>query len=45
MGNMIELKAADGHTFAAYVAQPAGKAKGAVVVLQELFRIFDFLVT
>ena len=39
MGNMIELKAADGHTFAAYVAQPASKAKGAVVVLQEIFGV------
>ena len=39
MGNMIELKAADGQTFAAYVAQPAGKAKGAVVVLQEIFGV------
>ena len=39
MGNMIELKAADGHTFAAYVAQPAGKAKGAVGVLQEIFGV------
>jgi len=39
MGTMIELKAADGHAFAAYVAQPAGKAKGAVVVLQEIFGV------
>ena len=39
MGNMIELKAVDGHTFAAYVAQPSGKAKGAVVVLQEIFGV------
>lgn len=39
MGKMIELKAADGHMFAAYVAQPAGKAKGAVVVLQEIFGV------
>jgi carboxymethylenebutenolidase len=39
MGKMIELKAADGHTFAAYVAQPASKAKGAVVVLQEIFGV------
>jgi len=39
MVNMIELKAADGHTFAAYVAQPSGKAKGAVVVLQEIFGV------
>jgi len=36
---MIELKAADGHTFAAYLAQPTGKAKGAVVVLQEIFGV------
>ena len=39
MGKMIELKAADGHTFAAYVALPASKAKGAVVVLQEIFGV------
>ena len=39
MGKMIELKAADGHTIAAYVAQPSGKAKGAVVVLQEIFGV------
>jgi carboxymethylenebutenolidase len=39
MGKMIELKAADGHTFAAYVAEPSGKAKGAVVVLQEIFGV------
>lgn len=39
MGTMIELKAADGHAFATYVAQPAGKAKGAVVVLQEIFGV------
>ncbi|NBX54803.1 MAG: dienelactone hydrolase family protein [Betaproteobacteria bacterium] len=39
MGQMIELQAADGHHFAAYVAQPAGRAKGAVVVLQEIFGV------
>jgi carboxymethylenebutenolidase len=39
MGHMIELKAADGTTFPAYVAEPAGKPKGGVVVLQEIFGV------
>lgn len=39
MGTFIDLKAADGFTFPAYVAQPAGPAKGAVVVLQEIFGV------
>ncbi len=41
MGHMIELKSADGTTFPAYVAGPAGnpKAKGGVVVLQEIFGV------
>jgi carboxymethylenebutenolidase len=37
MGKTIELTAKDGHKFAAYVAEPQGKAKGAVVVIQEIF--------
>ena len=39
MGNFVELKAADGATVSAYVAQPAGKARGAVVVVQEIFGV------
>jgi carboxymethylenebutenolidase len=39
MGNFIDLKAADGFVFPAYVAQPAGPAKAAVVVLQEIFGV------
>jgi carboxymethylenebutenolidase len=39
MGSMIELKAADGHKLAAYRAEPAGKASGAVVVIQEIFGV------
>mgnify|MGYP000424304874 FL=1 len=41
MGHMIELKSADGTTFPAYVAGPAGnpKAKGGLVVLQEIFGV------
>ncbi|WP_300650426.1 dienelactone hydrolase family protein [Hydrogenophaga sp.] len=39
MGHMIDLKAADGTTFPAYVAEPSGKPKGGVVVLQEIFGV------
>ena len=39
MGTFIDLKAADGFSFPAYVAQPQGKARGAVVVLQEIFGV------
>ncbi len=39
MGNFIDLTAADGTVFPAYVAQPAGKAKGGIVVLQEIFGV------
>jgi len=39
MGNFIELKAADGTAFAAYVAQPPARPRGAVVVLQEIFGV------
>jgi carboxymethylenebutenolidase len=39
MAGFIELTAADGHTFKAYVAEPAGKARGAVIVAPEIFGI------
>ena len=39
MSNFIDLKAADGFNFPAYVAQPQGKPRGAVVVLQEIFGV------
>jgi len=39
MGKMIELTASDGHKFAAYRADPAGKARGAIVVIQEIFGV------
>lgn len=39
MGESIQLQAADGHAFPAYVAKPAGPARGAVVVLQEIFGV------
>jgi carboxymethylenebutenolidase len=39
MGSMIELKAADGHKLAAYRAEPSGKPRGGVVVIQEIFGV------
>ena len=39
MGQFIKLNSADGFTFPAYVAQPEGKPKAAVVVLQEIFGV------
>ena len=39
MGKMIELTASDGHKLAAYRADPAGKARGAIVVIQEIFGV------
>ena len=39
MGQFIDLTAADGFTFPAYVAEPSGAPRGAVVVLQEIFGV------
>ncbi len=39
MGKMIRLEAADGHALDAYVAEPKGKPKGGVVVIQEIFGV------
>ena len=39
MGQIIHLTAADGFSLPAYVAEPAGKPKGAVVVVQEIFGV------
>jgi len=39
MGTMIQLTAADGHKFSAYRAEPAGKPKGAIVVVMEIFGV------
>jgi carboxymethylenebutenolidase len=39
MGKTIELSAADGHKFAAYRAEPAGRPRGAIVVVQEIFGV------
>ena len=39
MGKTIELSAADGHRFAAYLAEPAGQPRAALVVVQEIFGV------
>jgi carboxymethylenebutenolidase len=39
MGQFIDLTAKDGFTFPAYVAEPSGRPKGAVVVLPEIFGV------
>jgi carboxymethylenebutenolidase len=39
MGKMIELTASDGHRLAAYRAEPAGKPRGGIVVIQEIFGV------
>jgi len=39
MGKMIELTASDSHKLAAYRADPAGKPRGAIVVIQEIFGV------
>jgi len=39
MGQFINLTAKDGFSFPAYVAEPAGTPKGAIVVIQEIFGV------
>ena len=39
MGTMIKLTASDGHKLDAYRAEPAGKPRGAIVVIQEIFGV------
>jgi len=39
MGQTINLESADGFTFPAYVAEPSGKPRGGLVVLQEIFGV------
>ncbi|HEY5608481.1 MAG TPA: dienelactone hydrolase family protein [Alphaproteobacteria bacterium] len=39
MGQKISLKAKDGHALGGYKAEPSGKAKGGLVVIQEIFGV------
>ncbi len=39
MGLEVELTAADGHRLSAYLAEPSGKPRGGIVVIQEIFGV------
>jgi carboxymethylenebutenolidase len=39
MGKYVEITASDGHRLDAYVAEPAGKPRGGIVVIQEIFGV------
>jgi carboxymethylenebutenolidase len=39
MGTLIKLSASDGHSFSAYRADPQGKPRGGVLVIQEIFGV------
>ncbi|HWJ34958.1 MAG TPA: dienelactone hydrolase family protein [Steroidobacteraceae bacterium] len=39
MGHDIELTTADGHRLSAYLAEPGGKPRGGIVVVQEIFGV------
>ena len=39
MNEILEITANDNHKFSAYVAQPSGKPKGGIVILQEIFGV------
>ena len=43
MGQMIELTTADGKKIAAYRAEPAGKPRGGLVVIQEIWGVNDHI--
>ena len=39
MGQKIQLTAADGHVLSAYLAEPAGRPRSGIVVIQEIFGV------
>src|ERR1700748_2599600 len=39
MGEFTSIMARDGHEFQAYLAGPPGKARGAIVLIQEIFGV------
>ena len=43
MGSDVQLTASDGHRFDAYLARPAGQARGGVVVIQEAFGVNGYV--
>lgn len=40
---MVTLTARDGHRLDAYIARPPGRARGGVVVAQEMYGVNDYL--
>jgi carboxymethylenebutenolidase len=45
MAQLIDLHAQDGHVCEAYVAQPRGKPRAAIVILQEIFGVNKHITT
>jgi carboxymethylenebutenolidase len=43
MGTTITLKAKDGHELDAYLAEPKGKVKGGIVLVQEIFGVTNHI--
>jgi carboxymethylenebutenolidase len=43
MGKMIRLKARDGHELDAYLAEPQGKPRGGIVIVQEIFGVTEHI--
>ena len=43
MSQYETLMARDGHTFNTYIAKPSGNARGAVVVVQEIFGLSPYV--
>jgi len=43
MGKMVRLGAKDGHELDAYLAEPKGRAKGGIVVVQEIFGVTNHI--
>jgi carboxymethylenebutenolidase len=39
MGEFVSVKASDGHELSAYLVKPEGTAKGAIVIVQEIFGV------
>lgn len=42
-GTTLRLKASDGHPLDAYLARPSGRARGGIVVSQEMYGVNDYL--
>jgi carboxymethylenebutenolidase len=43
LGKTVTLTASDGHKFSAYRADPAGKPRGGIVVIQEIFGVNEHI--